>query len=126
MPAPATAIVPTVLGGSSNGRTTDSDSVNLGSNPGPPATDTWPDRFRRSWLVAFRRPTRGSELPKHVDDLPFASRFDEMQVIEPTVKCGPNTSGPLVTVEGEDLSLSIWRMSIKMGWRDALRCTMVR
>jgi hypothetical protein len=29
----------TKIGGSFNGRTTDSDSVNLGSNPGPPARD---------------------------------------------------------------------------------------
>jgi hypothetical protein len=29
-----------ILGGSSSGRTTDSDSVNLGSNPSPPATST--------------------------------------------------------------------------------------
>ncbi len=31
--------IATPIGGSSSGRTTDSDSVNLGSNPSPPASE---------------------------------------------------------------------------------------
>jgi hypothetical protein len=43
-------IIQRLNGGSSNGRTTDSDSVNLGSNPSPPAT------FMRLYSQRLSRP----------------------------------------------------------------------
>jgi hypothetical protein len=49
---------PVSAGGSSSGRTADSDSANLGSNPSPPAIHTWRtrcvDRFRQRRLMPDR------------------------------------------------------------------------
>src|SRR5579864_2670257 len=49
---------PAKLGGSSSGRTTDSDSVYLGSNPSPPANKKGPSA--RTGPLSFHRPARPS------------------------------------------------------------------
>src|SRR5579862_6684486 len=49
---------PAKLGGSSSGRTTDSDSVYLGSNPSPPAKQEGP--VRKDGPLSLQRPARPS------------------------------------------------------------------
>jgi hypothetical protein len=69
------------FGGSSNGRTADSDSVNLGSNPSPPASlsgSQWPKRSSerkpiRSSLPKSCRPEGQSEPPKAVTQQRFVA-----------------------------------------------------
>ena len=54
------------IGGSSSGRTADSDSVNRGSNPRPPATHESPRRRESARILIFSKQTRCGCIPDPV------------------------------------------------------------
>ena len=66
-----------------------------------------PARLRRSRLVSATRPILGSEFPEQVDDLPLVGHYDDVHVNNPVVECGSNAGRSLVSIEDNDLGVSI-------------------